>query len=458
MKSSKAQTHAKCHVIPALRFDDQQLTSFSGLVLFQVLFTRLKLKARLKSCFCHLRTSAIFSSHVVVFLLIIHMILGFRRLRDMDYYRDDPLVGRVLGLRELPNVSTVSRALAKMDATAVEQFRELSCDLVVERLVKEAFACITLDFDGTVQSTKGHAEGTAVGFNKQKKGARSYYPLMCTVAQTGQFFDLHHRPGNVHDSNGASEFMHTCFDRVREELNPNVLECRMDSAFFEKALIEGVDAAGVRFTASVPFERFAELKLLIVEQRHWGGIDDEWSFFETPWKPKSWDKQFRFIFIRHKVKRQQKGPLQLDLFEPLEFGYEYTVIVTNKKEQAKNVVLFHHGRGSQEAVFGEAKEHAALDVVPTRRCAGNQIVTLCAMMAHNLGRELQMATTERERRTHPKRRAAWCFETLNTLRRRLIQRAGRLIRPQGKLTLSMSANERVQHDLLHALDTLQATG
>jgi hypothetical protein len=35
-----------------------------------------------------------------------------------------------------------------------------------------------------VQSTKRHAEGTAVGFNKEKKGARSYYPLFCTVAAT----------------------------------------------------------------------------------------------------------------------------------------------------------------------------------------------------------------------------------------------------------------------------------
>jgi hypothetical protein len=53
-----------------------------------------------------------------------------------------------------------------------------------------------MDFDGSVLSTKGHAEGSAIGFNKRKKGARSYYPLFCTVAQTGQFFDMHHRPGN----------------------------------------------------------------------------------------------------------------------------------------------------------------------------------------------------------------------------------------------------------------------
>ena len=54
-----------------------------------------------------------------------------------------------------------------------------------------------------------------------------------------------------------------------------------------------------------------------------------------------------------------------------------------------------------------------------------------------------------------KRLAAWAFEKLDTLRHRLIQRAGRLTRPQGQLTLTMSANEAVRKDLLHFLDVLQ---
>ena len=64
-----------------------------------------------------------------------------------------------------------------------------------------------MDFDGSVLSTGRVAEGTAVGFNKKKKGQRSYYPLFSTIAQTGQVLDLYHRPGNVHDSNGAEQFI-----------------------------------------------------------------------------------------------------------------------------------------------------------------------------------------------------------------------------------------------------------
>ena len=145
----------------------------------------------------------------------------------------------------------------------------------------------------------------------------------------------------------------------------------------------------------------------------------------------------------------------MDLFEPRDFNYDYKVIVTNKSESAKAVILFHNGRGSQEAIFGDAKGNCGLNVIPTKRLAGNQVYTLCSMMAHNLSKELQMISAPAASRALPKRPAAWKFNTLDTLRHRIIQRAGRLTRPQGELTLTMSANRAVRKDLLHFLDAVQ---
>ena len=455
MKSSKAQITAKFHKIPMIRFEDQQLTSFSGLLIFQLLFKQLNLKKRLKKCFAHLKTSPIFGRHLIVMLIIIHLLIGFRRLREVDYYRDDPIVLRLMGLRKLPDVSTISRALSQLESEGVENVRQLSRSLVIEGLKRELLPRLTLDFDGSVQSTKGHAEGTAVGFNKKKKGARSYYPLFCTVAQTGQFFDLYHRPGNVHDSNGAAQFMLNCFTEAKLELKSTIFESRVDSAFFNQNILSIFHSNHVKFTASVPFERFAQLKDMIEQRKRWRKIDKQCSYFETDWKPKSWNASYRFIFIRKKNKKQYKGHLQLHLFEPRNFNYDYKVIVTNKTESAKTVVLFHNGRGSQEGIFGDAKNDAALGVIPSRRLAGNQMFTLCAMMAHNLSREVQMLAALSASRALPKRPAAWAFEKLDTLRHRIIQRAGRFTRPQGELTLTMSANRVVRKDLLHFLDVLQ---
>jgi hypothetical protein len=58
-------------------------------------------------------------------------------------------------------------------------------------------------------------------------------------------------------------------------------------------------------------------------------------------------------------------------------------------------------------------------------------------------------------RAMPKRPTAWRFTTLDALRHRIIQRAGRLTRPQGELTLTMSANQAVRKELLHILDAVQ---
>lgn len=455
MKSSKAQIQAKFHKIPVIRFEDQQLTSFSGLLIFQLLFKQINLKNRLKKCFSHLKISPIFGRHLIVMLIIVHQIIGFKRLREIDYYRDDPIVLRLMGLRRLPDVSTISRSLSQMEHDGVENVRHLSRSFVIEGLQREQLPRLTLDFDGSVQSTKGHAEGSAVGFNKSKKGARSYYPLFCTVAQTGQFFDIYHRPGNVHDSNGAAQFMLNCFTQAKSELKNTIFESRVDSAFFNQDILSILHANHVKFTASVPFERFTQLKGIIEQRKRWRTIDKQWSFFETNWKPKSWDCTYRFIFIRRKSKRQHKGPLQLDLFEPRDFNYDYKVIVTNKTESAKTVVLFHNGRGSQEAIFGDAKTDAALNVIPSKRLAGNQIFTLCAMMAHNLSREIQMLVQPSSQRALAKRPAVYSFERLDTLRHRIIQRAGRLTRPQGELTLTMSANHAVRSDLIQFLDVLK---
>jgi hypothetical protein len=74
---------------------------------------------------------------------------------------------------------------------------------VDQRLQKPGPARLALDFDGTVIPTTGMAQATAVFFNPKRKGACRCYALLCTVAQTGQVLDFHHRPGHGHESKGA---------------------------------------------------------------------------------------------------------------------------------------------------------------------------------------------------------------------------------------------------------------
>ena len=193
-------------------------------------------------------------------MLIVHLLLGYRRLQDIRYYQDDHMVRRLLGLERLPDVATVSRTLAGLDDTSVIHLRRLSWQRALDQLGGLGLARITLDFDGSVLSTG----------------------------------------------------------------------------------------------------RFAELK-----------------------------------------------------------------------------------------------SQTQMDYVPTRRKNGNQVYLLSAVLAHNLNREMRMLCYEQERSTAEKRAPLWRFEQLGTLRRKLIQRAGRLTKPQGNLALTMSANLAVKSELLHYLDVLK---
>ena len=55
MKYSKNEIYSRVRKIPEIRFEDQRLTSFAGLVIFQSLFYDLRLKERLWRCFTHLK-------------------------------------------------------------------------------------------------------------------------------------------------------------------------------------------------------------------------------------------------------------------------------------------------------------------------------------------------------------------------------------------------------------------
>ena len=125
--------------------------------------------------------------------------------------------------------------------------------------------------------------------------------------------------------------------------------------------------------------------------------------------------------------------------------------MTNKTVSAKAVLQFHHGRGSQEGTIGELKQDCQFDYIPVQHQLGNRLFCQAAVMAHNLSRDLQMATTAMERSTTPPRTAHWAFEKLSTLRNRIIRRAGRLTRPHGSLILTMSANPAAREDILRFL-------
>ena len=163
--------------MPEIRFQDQKLTSHAGASILQLLFKRLVLKSRLSRCFEHLDGDSLSYGHGLMALtLVVHLFLGKRKLQDIRYYENDPLVCRLLGVENIPTCSTMSRRLAELDEISVSKVRGCNRDIILQRLKEEHLPRVTLDSDGSVLSTSRKAQGTAVGYNKKKKGVAKLLP------------------------------------------------------------------------------------------------------------------------------------------------------------------------------------------------------------------------------------------------------------------------------------------
>ena len=451
MRVSRNNVASATHAIPEIRFEEQELTSYGGLVMLQALLQQTGFRSRLRATVRHLPSAGGYCASRILLLLIVHLFIGWRRLRDLDYYSADPLVKRVVGLDRMPNVSTVSRRLTEFDDRSVEGLRGLLRGIVAERAIAASPRRLTLDFDGSVISTKARGiEGTAVGYNTKSKGSRSYYPLFAVLAQTGQAFDILHRAGNCHDSRGALDFILASEQNLRNEGFGGILEVRLDGAHYSDATCAGLREAGIEFSLSVPFERLPQMKSVVESRSLWHRINDEWSYFVWSLRPSVTSKRpIPCVIYRRCVAKPRKGPIQLDLFVPIERGYEYKMVMTNKSLSPAALLQYHNGRGAQEATFGEAKSQLGLGYLPSRRQVGNQVYMLCNLIAHALGRELQMRAAPRRSTNTATRACLWAVERIATLRNRLVKRAARITHPQGRLVLSFAKCPDAEADLRH---------
>ena len=74
VKIPASSIYTRSRSIPSVKFEpDSHLTSFGGLVIFQPLFARLNLWARLAACCKHLEQGSLYSHALSLRLLLVHL-------------------------------------------------------------------------------------------------------------------------------------------------------------------------------------------------------------------------------------------------------------------------------------------------------------------------------------------------------------------------------------------------
>jgi hypothetical protein len=441
-----------------LRFEAEGLTSFAGLELLRKYFSKLELAAEIRRHLGRVLPSSDYGGVAMVLLVLTLIISGGRRVRHSGYLSADPMVLRCCGLQRIPSARTVGRWLSGFGSAALEALARLNEALTMAVIRAAKLRRLTLDVDGSVVSTGLKVKGAERGFNPHHRKVPSYYPITAYEAQSGQVLAVENRPGNVHDGKASVGFIEQLIERLRHQLGSGpVLELRMDGAFFRDDVLGVLEQArGVEYAIKVPFYRWLGLKELIANTSRWHRVDAEVSCFERHLCIEPWDRRCRVIIYRKRVHHPTAKNYQLDLFDPDDGYYEYSAVVTNKAVSARTLWHFMAARGIHEKVYGELKSGFAFGCVPSLSYAANSAWQWFSILAFNLTRGFQRATTAPRRAANRKRRSLWRFDSIHTLRYQCLHRAGLLLRPCGYPTLDVGIAPSVRQRLHAIYRQLQA--
>lgn len=458
MRLSRALLRRRVNAPATFRFAQSGLTSCGGLELIRTYLRQIDFTHRLQESLGRRLPATDYGVGSMILLLLALILTGGRRLRHLRSLSDDPVVARFCGLSQLPSDRSVGRWLARFDAVHVDALLQLNETVAADVIRSQGLTRLTLDIDGSVVSTGLQVEGARRGFNPHRRKVPSYYPITAYEAQSGQLLRIENRPGNVHDGKASLDFLSALIQQLRCDL-PDVrhLEFRMDGAFFLKEIIELLDRPGIEYAIKVPFWQWLDLQSAINQNRRWHRVDDRVDCFEHLVDLSPWQRRERVVIYRKRVFHETRKNFQLDLFDPDNGTYEYSAIATNKTLSGARLWQFMCGRGVHEKVYGELKSGYAFATVPSQTYAANCAWQVLSVLAFNLMRGLQMAISSPIRGISAKRSSRYRFQSIHTLRFEWLNRAGLLVRPNGKAVLDVGSAETVRNRFQFIDQALQRT-
>ena len=252
-------------------------------------------------------------------------------------------------------------------------------------------------------------------------------------------------PVRIGNSHRSAEFLRDTVRDAREELNlSGLFEVRTDSAFFQRDFLATCDRLSVEYVVKVPMWSWLNLRGVVKKrsERDWEWVDRknglQGLFAELAVVP--WKRIERIAIYRKRINHEPTKSRQLELFNPDDGYWEYSVVATNKTLGLRALWHFQAGRGVQEKTIGELKTGFAFASIPTHTYRANTAWQKLNVLAHNLVTSFQLATIATEKPRTAKRTTLFLLRSVSTLRFEWLNRAARLVRPNGSSTLRLVDN------------------
>lgn len=369
-------------------FSTQKLTGFGGLVPLVEFLERLGVESRLGSLKLGYRPS-VYPVGRILTCLLLGMLAGVDRIREVARLGRDRTLLRALGWLSFPVQSTLSRVLNKFNAARVDALLELSCAILTKyRAQWKAFRVLHLDLDSHVRTVYGDkVENAKKGYNANKRGRKSFHPLLAFLGETRDMVRCKLRPGDAHTANGFIEFLLECFKTIGLE-NLERLVVRADSGFCAANSLAFLESYGGKVIYAVA------MRLAQVHQRRFAtlifacmpGSKPEDGLEIADYQSGDWSdgKTRRVVVIRQLIPEDKNAEVigkQLKLFALRD--YTWRAIVTNSTAPPEEVWRDYNQRACCENHIKEALEFG-LDWTASRSFWANAAHLTLVMLAYNV--------------------------------------------------------------------------
>lgn len=406
--------------------DAKGLTSQAGLIPVMKFLDKFGITKSLDKLVPHERgDSAVYSLADVIILTCVGLVGGATSILKIVALWSDGVLRRIGGWSRIPDDSTIGRIFKEVKEEQIALMESLTHRLR-GRFWKAALRSgvskigaireIWIDVDSTVKTVFGEQEGAAKGYNPEKKGARSYHPLIAFCCETKEIIQAWYRTGSAYTGNGIVEFMKQLLahmpDRVR-------LVFRGDSGFFAGALMALLDSLGHGYLIKVKLKGLVSL----MEKQDWTAIPGHpgWEQCEFYYACSGWGKTRHFVAVR--IEQEDKPGAQPELFDIN--VYEYFCYVTTEKLTPWATHKKYGERATCETLIEESKSQMGMGHIKTGDFLANAALFHCAVLAYNTVKWMALMSGNTELRK-------WEVQTVRTF---LVRVAGKLLTGNNQLTI-----------------------
>jgi len=274
-----------------------------------------------------------------------------------------------------------------------------------------------LDIDSTPKTVYGVQEGAEKGFNTQKKGKKSYHPLMGFLDSSRECILSWLRPGNTYTANNADEFLKQAFTMLHKGIKQMLV--RADSGFFSDKIISVIEK-------KKDFNYLIKVKLKnmksVLSGQDWYDIPcmPNTQICDFDYRPESWDKSRHFSAVRKVKAIHTEG----HIFPFIE--WQYFCYCTDIEDSPLQIHRLYGDRGTSENWIENVKNHMFAGQLLTNDFWTNEAMWLSSVMAYNVSVWMRKLCDEK----------SW-HEEPSTFRSWFVQLAGKIVRSGRCLYLKM---------------------